>query len=117
MTNAVFGEIMAGGDEIRLGLFTTRAQRPRVPQNVERVFSNLQTALGSTAMRVSVAVEALGAVLFLGLVVVLAILILPGCGIRLGTFGKLDLCPSASAPSSDLEKELERLAVLEARLR
>ncbi len=60
---------------------------------------------------------ALGAALFLGLIVVLAALILPTCGVRLGAFGKLDFCPSTSTLSLDLEKELERLAVLEDRLR
>ena len=68
-------------------------------------------------MRVNVAMVTLGAALFPGLIVVLAALILPACGVRLGVFGKLDFCPSTSTLSWDLEKELEQLAVLEDRLR
>ena len=59
----------------------------------------------------------LGIALFAGLVLALAVLILPGCGLRLGPLGDLDFCAPARTLSASLGKELERLAVLEARLR
>ena len=70
-------------------------------------------------MKVQFAFVALGAAILLVLALVLAILLLPSCGVRFGGFGEVNFCrlPAASGMSSALAAEAERQAALEDRLR
>ena len=75
--------------------------------------------IGTNSMKVQFAFVALGAAILLVLALVLAILLLPTCGVRFGGFGEVSFCrfPAASGLSSALAAEAERQAVLEDRLR
>ena len=70
-------------------------------------------------MKAELLIGILGAALLLGLVLAQAAAVLPGCGIRLGSLGRLDFCVSraVAGPSPALVAELDRSAALEERVR
>ena len=69
-------------------------------------------------MKAELLIGILGAALLLGLVLAQAAAVLPGCGIRLGSLGRLDFCVSraVAGPSPALVAELDRSAALEERV-
>ena len=58
----------------------------------------------------------LGIALLSGLAAWAALLVIPACGLDLGTFGRLDHCPPAFVRSTELDAETKRQALLKDRL-
>ena len=70
-------------------------------------------------MRTEIAFVSFGIVVLIVLALALAYIVLPICGVRLGSFGTLQFCPlpASGGLSSALAEEAERQAVLKERLR
>ncbi len=70
-------------------------------------------------MRTEIALVSFGIVVLIVLALALAYIVLPVCGVRLGSFGTLQFCPLPASGdlSSVLAEEAERQAVLKERLR